>query len=133
ALLVNVGCHTDAHEQAKWFGDDLALKSDKYDYEFRSLRGAAAGISRIGAGSPIFQRFRIGLEFAVYGHRDLDQMISHHAALARAFAEQLRLPAPIIDALGCAYEQWDGRGWPGDRKGTDVPLAARLAMLGEFV
>ncbi len=24
ALLVNVGCHTDAHEQAKWFGDDIA-------------------------------------------------------------------------------------------------------------
>jgi hypothetical protein len=21
ALLINVGCHTDAHEQAKWFGD----------------------------------------------------------------------------------------------------------------
>ena len=33
ALLINVGCHTDAHEQAKWFGDDIALKSDKYDYE----------------------------------------------------------------------------------------------------
>jgi hypothetical protein len=27
ALLVNVGCHADAHEQAKWFGDDIALKS----------------------------------------------------------------------------------------------------------
>jgi hypothetical protein len=27
ALLVNVGCHTDAHEQAKWFGDDIALKA----------------------------------------------------------------------------------------------------------
>ena len=26
ALLVNVGCHTDAHEQAKWFGDDIALE-----------------------------------------------------------------------------------------------------------
>ena len=31
ALLVNVGCHSDAHEQAKWFGDDIALKSGKYD------------------------------------------------------------------------------------------------------
>ena len=43
ALLVNVGCHSDAHEQAKWFGDDIALKSGKYDHEFRSVRGAAAG------------------------------------------------------------------------------------------
>ena len=37
ALLVNVGCHSDAHEQAKWFGDDIALKSDKYDHELGSL------------------------------------------------------------------------------------------------
>src|SRR2546422_3572784 len=48
ALLVNVGCHTDAHEQAKWFGDDIALKSTKYDYEFGSLRGAAAAFGSIG-------------------------------------------------------------------------------------
>ncbi len=33
ALLVNVGCHSDAHEQAKWFGDDIALKAGKYDHE----------------------------------------------------------------------------------------------------
>src|SRR5690348_17088393 len=39
ALLVNVGCHADAHEQAKWFGDDITLKSGKYSYEFGSVRG----------------------------------------------------------------------------------------------
>ena len=52
ALLVNVGCHTDAHEQAKWFGDDIALKADKYDYPLNGLRSAAAGIrrSRVGRG-----------------------------------------------------------------------------------
>ena len=43
ALLVNVGCHSDAHEQAKWFGDDIALKSGKYD-DASSLRAAAAAL-----------------------------------------------------------------------------------------
>ena len=52
ALLVNVGCHSDAHEQAKWFGDDIALKSTKYDYELGSLRGAVAGLRSFGAGQP---------------------------------------------------------------------------------
>ena len=51
ALLINVGCHSDAHEQAKWFGDDIALKSDKYDYEFGSVRAAVAGMRRIGRGT----------------------------------------------------------------------------------
>src|SRR2546423_13963177 len=65
ALLVNVGCHTDAHEQAKWFGDDIALKANKYDYEFRSLSGAVATPRLIGSGNPPLHRFRMGLEFAI--------------------------------------------------------------------
>src|ERR1051325_9873686 len=32
-LLIDVGCHTDAHEQAKWFGDDIATKATKYDVD----------------------------------------------------------------------------------------------------
>src|SRR5438270_12435121 len=81
ALLVNVGCHSDAHEQAKWFGDDIGLKSTKYEYEFRSLRGAAAGIRRSGSGNPPFHRFRVGLEFALAGHRAVDDVLYHHAAV----------------------------------------------------
>src|SRR2546430_7927333 len=57
ALLINVGCHTDAHEQAKWVGDDNALKSDKYEYEYPRLRGAAATVRTIGARSPPLHRF----------------------------------------------------------------------------
>src|SRR3954464_14429044 len=44
ALLINVGCHSDAHEQAKWFGDDIAMKAGKYDHELRSIRSALSGL-----------------------------------------------------------------------------------------
>ena len=133
ALLVNVGCHSDAHEQAKWFGDDIELKSGKYDHERRSLGAAAAGMRKLGAGNPLLHRFRIGLGFAISGHRDVDQMIAHHAAMARTLGEQLELPDDVLVALGGAYEMWDGRGWPDGLKGEQVPLASRLAMLAEFV
>jgi HD-GYP domain-containing protein (c-di-GMP phosphodiesterase class II) len=133
ALLVNVGCHTDAHEQAKWFGDDIALKAGKYDNEFRGVRGAVATLRMLGSGSPPLHRFRVGLEFALSGHRELDDMISHHAAMARTLGEQLGLPVDALEALGCAYEQWDGQGWPGERAGEAVPIAARLAQLAEYV
>jgi HD-GYP domain-containing protein (c-di-GMP phosphodiesterase class II) len=132
ALLINVGCHSDAHEQAKWFGDDIALKSGKYDYELGSVRGAAAAMRKLGSGNPPLHRFRLGLEFILSGHRELNGMVNHHAALARALAEELGLPDEVLDALGSAYEQWDGRGWPGELKGEDVPVASRLAQLGEF-
>ena len=132
ALLVNVGCHSDAHEQARWFGDDIALKSTKYDHE-PGLRAAAAGLRRLGSGNPPLHRFRLGLEFALSGHREVDDMIAHHAAIARTLGEQLGLSGKVLEALGGAYEQWDGRGWPGELKGVDVPIASRLAQLAEFV
>jgi len=113
ALLVNVGCHADAHEQAKWFGDDIALKSGKYVHELGSVRGALATMRLVGAGNPPLHRFRVGLEFAFSGHRVLDGMIAQHARLTRSLAEQLELPDMVCEGVGTAYEQWDGRGWPG--------------------
>ncbi|HEY3765138.1 MAG TPA: HD domain-containing phosphohydrolase, partial [Gaiellales bacterium] len=133
ALLINVGCHSDAHEQAKWFGDDVALKSTKYDHEFRSMGAAAAAMRLLGAGNPPLHRFRLGLEFALWGRRDMDSMIAHHAAIARTLAEELGLSGDVLAALAAAYEVWDGRGWPGDLKGSQVPMASRIAQLSEFV
>jgi hypothetical protein len=52
ALLVNVGCHADAHEQAKWFGDDIGVKSLKYQHEPRSMATVAASLRLVGQGNP---------------------------------------------------------------------------------
>jgi HD-GYP domain-containing protein (c-di-GMP phosphodiesterase class II) len=133
ALLINVGCHSDAHEQAKWFGDDIALKSGKYEYELGSLSGALAMLRLVGSGNPPLHRFRVGVEFAVSGHRELDGMIVQHSVLAERLAEQLRLPKQVQEAVGAAYEQWDGKGWPGNLQGESIPIASRLGMIGEFV
>ena len=132
ALLVNVGCHSDAHEQAKWFGDDIALKSNKYDHELGSLSGALATMRLLGSGNPPLHRFRVGVEFAVSGHRDMSNMIAQHSALARRLAEQLGLPEAVQEAVGSAYEQWDGKGWPGTLRGDAIPIASRLSQIGEF-
>ena len=113
ALLVNVGCHSDAHEQAKWFGDDISLRSSKYTYDMRSVRGAAASMRLIGSGNPPLHRFRVGLEFAMRGHRDLDEMIHTHSEIAQSLARQLKLDDAVCEAVGASYERWDGKGWPG--------------------
>src|SRR4051794_40612555 len=99
ALLVNVGCHTDAHEQTKWFGDDIALRSIKYDHPPKSLKMMAASMRFFGGGNPPLHRFRLGLEFALSGHRDVAGMIDHHAAIARTLGEQLELPGEVLASL----------------------------------
>ena len=132
ALLINVGCHSDAHEQAKWFGDDIALKSGKYTHA-PGLAGAAATLRLVGAGNPPLRRFRVALELVTSGRRELDGMIASHAKLAQTLAQQLGLPPAVLDAVGSAYEQWDGHGWPGKLAGDAIPIASRIAHLAEYV
>ena len=134
ALLVNVGCHADAHEQAKWFGDDIALKSSKYsEHDPRSLRAAATGLRLIGSGNPPLHRFRVGLEFAMHGYREVAGMIETHSQIAQSLARQLGLDDAVQVAVGGSYERWDGKGWPGDLRGEQIPMAARITQLSEFV
>ena len=133
ALLVNVGCHSDAHEQAKWFGDDIALKTTKFDYEPRSAREALGMVRLLGAGGSPLHRIRTGVEFAVSGRHDVDDMLAQHASLARQLADRLDLPAPVGEALASSYERWDGKGWPGKVAGDGAPVASRIVQLAEYV
>jgi HD-GYP domain-containing protein (c-di-GMP phosphodiesterase class II) len=132
ALLVNVGCHSDAHEQAKWFGDDIALKATKFDYEPRSAREALGMVRLLGAGGSPLHRIRTSIGFAVSGRHEVDNMLAQHAAFARGLAERLELPGGVGEALACSYERWDGKGWPGAVAGDDAPVASRVVQLAEY-
>jgi HD-GYP domain-containing protein (c-di-GMP phosphodiesterase class II) len=133
SLLVNIGCHTDAHEQAKWFGDDIELKAGKYDHEQRSFAAIAASLRHIGHGHAPLHRFQVGLGFALSGFRELDGMIARHAELAGSLAGEIGLPAEVQAGIGASYERWDGRGWPGRLRADAIPLASRLAQIAEYV
>jgi HD-GYP domain-containing protein (c-di-GMP phosphodiesterase class II) len=132
ALLVNVGCHTDAHEQARWFGDDLALKATKYDHEPFGPPDVAGMLRMLGSGGTRAHRLRVAFDFAVSGRKELDGMVASHARLARRLGVELRLPETTLDALGSSYETWNGKGFPGERAGADIPIASRIAQLAEF-
>src|SRR6187402_1317336 len=128
ALLVNVGCHTDAHEQAKWFGDDIALKSTKYDHTQGSMADVLSGLRLMGSGGSPLYRFRVVVGFALSGRKEVDGMITQHAQMARTLGEQLGLSQAALDGLASSYERWDGKGFPGERAGDEIPLASRIVQ-----
>src|SRR5206468_570753 len=78
-------------------------------------------------------RLRVGFAFALGGHRELEAMVNDHARRARSLAEELDLGPPVLATLASSYERWDGKGWPGERAGTDIPLAARIIQVAEYV
>jgi len=133
AMLVNVGCHTDSFEQARWFGDDIRMRSTKYEYEPMSIGDMSAMLRMLGSGGSPAHRIRVAFDFAVSGRKEIDGMIAGHARMARALGEQLGLPDAVLEALARSYERWDGRGYPGELAGEDVPLASRITQLAEFM
>src|SRR5262245_18574996 len=57
SLVAWVGCHVDAYEQAKWFGDEMALKKDARLIDRGSRPAESLFMLRhFGAGQPLHRR-----------------------------------------------------------------------------
>ena len=128
-LLAWVGCHTDAYEQAKWFGDDIALKADSFRVSAPSL---GVVLSHLGAGRPLVERARLGAAFIVAARRgDLVDLRNHWLA-ADALAQRLGLGDEVRQSLMESFERWDGKGLFG-AKGDDIQLTSRLVSIADVL
>jgi HD-GYP domain-containing protein (c-di-GMP phosphodiesterase class II) len=132
SLLAWVGCHSDAHEQARWFGDDIALKADLYNSDPVGLRLAGYILRNLGAGNPPLRRVQVGVDFVMNGRKWLEGMELSHCAAAADLAEQLGLGPDVRDALQQTFERWDGKG-PAGLKGKEIALSVRLVGLADIV
>ena len=132
SLLSWVGCHVDAYEQAKWFGDDLALKADTRRVDMTSLPGKALVLSRVGAGRGLVERARLGVRFVGDGLRP-KEAIENHWRATNELAAALGLGRDVRDGLYQTFERWDGRGVPAEARGEEILLPARVVNLADVV
>jgi HD-GYP domain-containing protein (c-di-GMP phosphodiesterase class II) len=128
-LLACVGCSADAHEQAHWFGDDIAFKASTYGVDMAGLSGMAWMMGRIGAGEPPLRRARTGLGFIGTGRTEAAEMAITHCVVAGSLAERLGLSGDVRLALEQAYERWDGQGQPAGLAGEEISIAIRLVKI----
>ena len=76
-LLAWVGCHTDAYEQAKWFGDDIYVEARRA-LRLRHGQGRAqpsrSWLKHVGGPErPLPERARVGLAFMGDGSRAMSR------------------------------------------------------------
>jgi HD-GYP domain-containing protein (c-di-GMP phosphodiesterase class II) len=134
SLLAWVGCHLDAYEQAKWFGDDLAVKHALRGVDLGNpVASAAFTLRHLGGGVPLASRARIGVGYLVDGRRDVDAMFDNHWRAADAFAERLRLAPAVRESVGQTFERWDGKGDPAGMRGDELSISTRLVNLADVV
>jgi HD-GYP domain-containing protein (c-di-GMP phosphodiesterase class II)/DNA-binding CsgD family transcriptional regulator len=132
-LISWVGCHIDAYEQAKWFGDDMALKDEARRVDLVGVAARAFVVSHLGAGRPLLDRARLGVEFVRDGRRVASEMIENHWLATNALATQLGLDEDVRKSLYQTFERWDGKGVPAEAKGEEILMPARLVNLADVV
>lgn len=135
SMLAWVGCHVDAYEQAKWFGDDLALKADFRRVDFSGPTAQTRFILRhLGAGESALRRAGVGVDFARGGGvQAAADMISNHWRASDDLADRLGLGAPVRDSVEQTFERWDGRGVPKGARGADILTTSQLVNLADVV
>src|SRR4051812_16395903 len=90
-LLAWVGCHIDAYEQARWFGDDIRMKSDIRHTDFAGAQRMRFMAAHVGAERTGAQRARTTVGFLAEGRHDADAMITNHWFAADDLAARLGL------------------------------------------
>ena len=128
-LLAWVGCHTDAYEQAKWFGNDIRLKADGFRV---AEPGPGFLLSHLGAGKSLVERARLGAAFVGAARRGTLIDLHSHWLAADGLAERLGLGEEVRQSLKESYERWDGKGAAG-AKGEEIRLTSRLVYLADVV
>lgn len=134
SLLAWIGCHVDAYEQAKWFGDDLALKHDiRLVDEGRPVDVARFVLRHLGAGRPAVERAKLAATFLGEGRRVVQDINTNHWRTADVLVERLGLGDAVRRSVSQTFERWDGKGDPNGVRGEELLLPTRLVNLADVV
>ncbi len=134
ALVAWVGCHVDAYEQAKWFGDEMALKSDFRQTDFATATsGPLFMLRHLGAGLPLRERIGLVPSFLGDGRRAAESMLENHWRASDDLMARVGLDPLVRETVEQSFERWDGRGVPRGLKGDEILVTARLVNMADVV
>ena len=129
ALIRFLGCTSDAAETAVMAGGDELSFMTAFAPAHMGGSGEAlrAMVGTVGAGRPLPRRARLvaaALANPGAGARGL----AGHCEVGAMLARRLGLADRVTEALGYAYERWDGKG-PSGLVGDEIPLEVRVTMV----
>jgi HD-GYP domain-containing protein (c-di-GMP phosphodiesterase class II) len=134
SLVAWVGCHIDAYEQAKWFGDEAVLKGDVRLTDFHSARSGRVFMMRhLGGSGPLHQKLAVLPSFLGPGRHAAESMLDNHWHATDGLMEEIGLHQRVRDTVEQSFERWDGRGIPKGVQGEEILVPSRLVNLADVV
>src|SRR5947209_5445535 len=134
-LLAWVGCHVDAYEQARWFGDDTVFKADA-----RTVNGGGSleemrfMFSHLGGGRPRLERLKIAMSIRGDGwYKAANEILVNHTLATDQLGQGLGIGGEVLAVVFQTFERWDGKGAPDGVSGDDLLLGARIITIADVV
>ncbi len=130
-LLMWIGCTADSQEYARWFGDDIAVRSASYLVDWSGLPFLRFLVEHVAQGRPLVQRATTLTALMIDARGSLGTLLHSHCLSAALLAERLGLSRAVQGAVSAAFERYDGRGLPRGLVGDEIPLTMRIAQLAD--
>src|SRR6202163_1169182 len=131
-VLHFAGCTAESELDARFFGDEIAARPQMLAAQFGSRLGLMATAARVvHPGSAPLTRAAMMARSAFGGVAEFRKWAASHCDMARLLGARMGFSEQIQLALRHLYERWDGKGMPGDLRGTQIPLAVRLMQVAQ--
>jgi HD-GYP domain-containing protein (c-di-GMP phosphodiesterase class II) len=131
-VLHFAGCTAESEIDARFFGDELAARPRMMTVAHGSrLELMATAMRAAHAGSAPLARAAMMARAAFGGMAEFRKWAVSHCDVARLLGARMGLSGQIQEALRHLYERWDGKGMPGELRGTQIPLAVRLMQVAQ--
>lgn len=131
-LLHFAGCTAESEIDARFFGDEIAARSQMMAVAHGSRLELIAMAMRVAhSGSAPLARAAMMARAAFGGVAEFRKWAASHCDVARLLGARMGLSGRVQQALRHLYERWDGGGMPGDLRGARIPLAVRLMQVAQ--
>ncbi|MEO5565655.1 MAG: HD-GYP domain-containing protein [Luteimonas sp.] len=133
-LLKDLGCSSNAARICElYLTDDRAFKQGFKRVRPGSPNTLAFVVSRTGPHASWRQRVAAILNIMRNGDAVAQELIQTRCSRGADIARQLRFPESVAQGVHALDEHFDGSGRPDQRRGSDIPLASRIALLAQVV
>ena len=126
--LAMLGCTASSSIGASIFGDEIAFGAS-FAPLVSAPRGEMMGwlLRNYAADERFARRLRRLATLMTAGRAFMNEANAGHCEVAQRLARRLGVDDAALGPLGAVFERWDGSGGPRRLRGTELPVAIRLA------
>jgi HD-GYP domain-containing protein (c-di-GMP phosphodiesterase class II) len=129
SLLQHIGCTAAASDVAVIMGDELVMRAYAGTLDFADRQQMFGFLlSHVGRTNPVWAR-PAALVRAVAKGPQLTATAGGICEAAQMLGRRCGYDERSLADLGCVLEYWNGRGFPGNVRGEEIPVPARVVQV----